>query len=348
MPKDLILGVTFRDRFKVVVDHYDRTAISKLKRVDCLTLENESVGYAGEYPEEILCLIHEVVVPLEHLKVHEAEAINALIAKYKPTLGREGLGCTDRYEHRIDTGDARPERSTYYSYSPKMLKIMQKREDEYLKLGVIEKSTSPWCSPVLLIPKPNPGKYRWVVSLKKVNKVAKPDSYSPYRVTDILDRLRDAKYLTSIDMRSAFWQTPLEKDSREKTAFMVPGRGLLQFTRLPQGLNSSRAAWLRFIDGVVGFDLQPHCFIYLDDLILVSSNFEEHLKLIDTVLGRLEKAKLTVNFEKSQFCTSELRYLGYIVDERGLRVCDDKVRAVKEFPRPNSIRQVRQFIGLSS
>jgi len=344
LPHEVILGIDFCKIFQVVVDHHARTANSKLRGVaGSSELKNSVLVKSSEVDE---CVVDEALISENFLKGYQLDALNSVVAKYKSTLGREGLGCTDLYEHKIETGDASPERTRYYSYAPKMLKIMQEGVDEYEKMGIVEKSSSPWCSPVILLPKPD-GSYRWVVNLKKLNKKAKFDSYTPYKVNDIVDHLRDAKYLTSIDLRSAYFQIPLEKHSREKTAFMVPGRGLYQFTRLPQGLNSSSAAWQRFIDRVVGHDLQPYCFVYLDDLILVSSDFDEHLKLIDTVLGRLEKANLTVNFDKSKFCRAELRFLGYLVDERGLRVCEDKVKAIEEFPRPKSVKQVRQFVGLA-
>lgn len=327
LPHEVILGVDFCISFQVVVDVHSRTAYSKLKSEAQL---NEAIVSQGDLEESQL------------------NKLNELIARFKPTIGREGLGCTHLYEHKIDTGDTPPIRTRYYSYSPKMLKHLHEGLERNLALGVVEKSTSAWCSPVIILPKSNTGEYRWVVNLKRINEHAKPDAYAPQRVNDILDQLREANYLSSIDCKSAYWQIPLESSSREKTAFMVPGRGLYQFTRLPQGLNSSSAAWQRFIDGVIGYDLQPHCFVYLDDIILISATFEEHIELLEKVMSRLETANITINLDKCKFCRSELRYLGYIVDKEGLRVCPDKVRAVQEFNRPKSVKEVRRFVGLAS
>lgn len=81
----------------------------------------------------------------------------------------------------------------------------------------------------------------------------------------ILDRLRNARFLSSVDLKNAYWQIPLDEKSKEKTAFTIPGRGLLHFNRMPFGLHNAPAAWKRYVDTTLGHDLEPHVFIYLDD-----------------------------------------------------------------------------------
>jgi len=137
-----------------------------------------------------------------------------------------------------------------------------------------------------------------VVDLREVNRVTKKDSYPIPKVNEILDQLRNAKYITTIDLTSAYFQIPLDKESREKTAFVIPGRGLFQFRRLPQGLTSSAAVWQRFIDRVLGEDVKSNVFVYLDDICIVNETFEDYLALVDKILSRLEAAGLTINFEK--------------------------------------------------
>ncbi|MBW0543452.1 hypothetical protein O181_083167, partial [Austropuccinia psidii MF-1] len=213
--------------------------------------------------------------------------------------------------------------------------------------GVVEPSTSPYRSSILLVKKPD-GSYRWVVDFRNLNKVSKPDAYPMPKVNDILDSLRDAKYLSSLDLKSAYFQIPLTEDSKEKTAFTIPGRGLFQFTRMPQGLNTSAATWQRFIDRVVGDDLKENVFVYLDDIVIVAQSFDQHVEILRMVFQRLQDAGLTVNFSKCQFCRPELKYLGYIVNQDGLSVNPEKVRAIMEFPQPQNPDQVRRFNGLCS
>lgn len=289
----------------------------------------------------------EVVISKDSLPEDQVKRLEALVEKYRPRLGRPGLGCTHLIEHSIDTGDAKPVRSQIYHYSPKLREILHKGLDEWLECGVVEPSRSPWRSSILLVKKSNKD-YRWVVDFRELNKKSKPDAYPMPRVNEILDSLRDAKYLSSIDLKSAYFQIPLDKASREKTAFVIPGRGLFQFTRMPQGLNTSAATWQRFIDNVVGSDLSSNVFVYLDDIIIVSKTFEEHEQIVRKILDRLMEAGLTINFDKCHFCRPELKYLGYLVNKNGLLVNPEKVSAITEFPRPTSPTAIKRFVGLAS
>lgn len=156
--------------------------------------------------------------------------------------------------------------------SPYLLKFLYEELDDMLRLGVVEESHSPWNSPVLLIKKRD-REYRFCFDGRKLNEITKRDSYPLPRIDRILNLLRGAKYISSIDLRKAFWQVPLDKDSREKTAFSVPGRGLYQFTVMPFGLCNSAQTQQRLCDALFGPKYEPNVFTYLDDIIIVSSTF---------------------------------------------------------------------------
>ena len=323
---ELILGVDFLKAFGLVVDFGNATCSM----------------YNRDLP-----VISEIITSHDKLTELDKSKLQNLIDKYKPTLGRSELGCTHMVKHKIDTGDAEPVRDRYYSYSPKLIEVLHAGLEDWLRQDVVEPSNSPWASNVLLTKKPDKS-YRWVVDLRNVNKVTKKDSYPLPKVSDILDQLRDARFITSIDLKSAYFQIPLDEESKEKTAFIVPGKGLFQFKRMPQGLSTSPATWQRFIDKVLGEDLKPFVFVYLDDIIIVSQTFENHLILLDKVLSRLEKAGLTINLEKSKFCRKELKYLGFVVNEKGLHVDPEKVEAINSFKRPRTKKQLKRFIGMAS
>lgn len=160
--------------------------------------------------------------------------------------------------------------------------------------------------------------------------------------------LRDAKYISSIDLRKAFWQVPLDESSKEKTAFSIPGRGLFHFTVMPFGLCNSAQTQQRLVDALFGPKFEPKIFAYLDDIIITSSTFEEHMSLLTEVKNRLKEAQLTINLKKCEFFKTSLKYLGFVVDYNGLRTDPDKVSAMVNYPRPTTSTEVKRFIGLCS
>ena len=257
--------------------------------------------------------LHEVIISRSNLNVAQKQQLCSLIDRIFKNMDSSGIGCTNLVEHVIQT-DSPPIKQRFYAISPAVQKHIDKELDDMLKQGVIERSNSPWSSPVLLIPKKD-GSYRFCVDYRKLNSVTTRDAYPLPLISETLDQLRDARFLTSLDIKSAYWQIPVAESSRQYTAFTVPNRGLFQFKRLPFGLHNAPATWQRFIDDVLGYDLRPFVFVYLDDIIIVSQTFEKHLELLEEVTNRLRKAGLTLSREKCNFCRDELKYLGYVVDK---------------------------------
>ncbi|KAG5879135.1 hypothetical protein JTB14_004111 [Gonioctena quinquepunctata] len=200
--------------------------------------------------------------------------LDDIIGKAFSEMGT-GLGCTHLVEHEIRTTSA-PMKQRYYPISPVPQKIVDHEFDEMLEKGIIEPSSSPWSSPIVMVRKSDNG-WRFCVNYKKLNAVSVPDAYPIPYVSSILDRLRDAKYLSTLDIKSAYWQIPVAESSRPLTAFTVPTRGLFQFRRMLSGLHSAHATWQRLIDRVVGADMEAYLFVYLNDVIICTPDFELHL-----------------------------------------------------------------------
>lgn len=175
-----------------------------------------------------------------------------------------------------------------------------------LKLDVVEYCESAWQSPVLLVTKKN-GQPRFCLDSRKLNSVTKRDAYNLPYIAEILDNLRDARFLTSLDLSKAFWQIPIAEEDRDKTAFYVPGRGTLRFKTTAFGLTNAPATQQRLVDKLLG-NIDHRIFAYLDDIIIVSNSFEEHVSLLLRVLDKLRKAGLTVNLSKCEFFRSQLKY----------------------------------------
>ena len=160
----------------------------------------------------------------------------------------------------------------------------------------------------------------------------------------ILDKLQKANYISTIDLDQALYQITLDEKREEDTAFTVPGRGLFQFTRMPFRLTNAPATFQRLIDKVIDPELEPHAFAYLDDVIIASETFEDHLKWLKEVLDKLAAAGLSVNLEKCQFFRSVIKYVGFLNSNKGVKVDPNKVAPILDLPAPRNIRKLWSFL----
>lgn len=149
-----------------------------------------------------------------------------------------------------------------------------------------------------------------------------------------------AKYISSIDLQDAFWQIPLEKSSRQKTAFNVPGRGMWQFVVVPFELTTSAQAMQKLMDRLFHDD---SVFIYLDDIIIVSESFDERVRALNNVYNKLKSDGLTINMSKCNFCRPSLKYLGHVIDSKGLRTDPEKVECVANYKQPKKLKELKRF-----
>ena len=290
---------------------------------------------------------HVDAISLSELTLSPAqrEIARLIIEDFREISGDKSLGRTNKLTMSIDTGDEKPFKLRQYPMSPAVLKILHDEVDEMLKLDVIEESHSPWSSPVLMVPKKN-GEKRFCFDARRLNKITKHDSYPLPRVDRILSMLKDAKYISSIDLRKAFWRVPLDETSREKTAFAIPGKGLYHFKVMPFGLCNSAQNMQRVMDSIFGPRYEPNIFVYLDDIIVTSATFDKHTELLKEIKQRLKEANLRINLEKCDFFKSSLRYLGYVVDVNGLRTHPEKITAMLNYPRPTNTTEVKRFMGM--
>lgn len=239
--------------------------------------------------------------PFNDLSPEEQLQAQNIIKKFEDISSeKNGLGRTSLITHVIDTGHSPAIKQRYYRLSPELLKEMNRQLDEMLEMGVVEPSSSSWNNPTLLTPKTN-GEMCFCLDSRKLNAVSKKDAYPLPYISNILDQLRDARYLSSIDLKSSFWQIALDESSKEKTAFTVPGRGLFQFKVMCFGLTSAPTTQQRLMDNLFGPEFNGKVFAYLDDIIIATSSFSSHIHLLHKVKERLKFAVLTSTLSKCHF-----------------------------------------------
>ena len=213
------------------------------------------------------------------------------------------LGVTSLVDHAIDVGNAKPIKQAPYRPPFAKRKVAEKEMERMLAQGVIEPSSSPWASPVVLVTKKD-GSIRFCVDFRKVNGVTVKDAYPLPRIVDCLDTLGGARWFCTLDLASGYWQVPMKEGDKEKTAFTT-GTGLYQFTVMPFGLSNAPANFERLMERVLS-GLQWHqCLVYLDDIIIFGSDFDETLGNLKMVFERLQSANLTLKAKKCSFFKRE-------------------------------------------
>ena len=302
-----------------------------------------SFRFELDYPSRCSAANCHALVPLTD---KQSASLTSFIERDIPPIP-DYLPATNLIEHKIEVGNNPPIKQRYRLTAPKVHDAIVETVKEYLRNDIVEPSTSDWSSPIVMVRKPN-GTYRLCMDFRKLNAVTKKDAYPLAYMNGILDKLRCARFISTIDLSQAYHQVPLNKKSREYTAFTVPGLGLLQFKRMPYGLTNAPATFQRLLDRIITPDMEPYAFAYLDDIIIATETFEEHLHWLDKVLHKLREANLTINRDKCEFCRSQVKYLGFLVNSEGLRVDPDKVSPILQFPAPVNVSKVRQFLGLAS
>lgn len=291
----------------------------------------------------------------DELEEDQRYAVKKVLEKFRACFAGPGekLGACTVTTHRIDTGDARPIHQHPFAKAWKEREMVQEQVEEMLAAGVIEKSTSPWGSPVVMVKKKD-GTWRFCVDYRKLNGVTVKDVYPLPRVEETLARLQGAAFFSIMDLQSGYWQVPIQEEDKPKTAF-VTADGLYQFKVMPFGLCAAPSTFQRMMDVVLSGLRWSSCLVYLDDIIIYSATFEEHLERLKGVLSCLRDANLKVKLKKCCFAHGQLKALGHVVDKEGIAPDPEKVRAITDFPRPpetgreaEKVRQVRSFIGICS
>jgi len=223
---------------------------------------------------------------------------------------------------------------------------------DLLKDGIIQKSKSPYNNPIWVVDKKGVDesgnrKMRLVLDLCKLNERTIPDRYPMPNISMIPGNLGKARYFTTLDLKSGYHQITLAERDREKTSFSVNG-GKYEFRRLPFGLKNAATIFQRTIDDILREQIGKFCYVYVDDVIVLSEDENAHIRHVDWVLKSLHDANMKVSAQKSRFFKKSVSFLGFIVTNNGATTDPDKIRAIQEFPEPKNVFEVRSFLGLSS
>ena len=278
----------------------------------------------------------------------EKETFSELLLKYADLLAfsTADLGRTSKLRHTINTGDAPPIRQPVRRVSPPQREQVKNLLADMLDHGVIEPSSSPWASPVVLVRKKD-GSMRFCVDYRRLNEVTRKDAYPLPRIDMTLDSLHGSQWFSTLDLASGYWQVEMEEPDREKTAFCTT-EGLYQFKVMPFGLCNAPASFQRLMDLVLSGLQWSQCLVYLDDIIVLGRSFQEHINNLESVLQRLQESGLRLKPAKCCFFQTQVHYLGHVISRDGVATDPQKTSKVATWPVPQCKREVQQFLGFAN
>ena len=290
-------------------------------------------------------------ISLENTDLNEKEKERAthLFQKWDSVFSKSlaDMGHTKLVEHKIKLSTEEPFKDPYRRIPPGLIEEVREHLHEMLDAGAIRNSESPYSSNVVIVRKKD-GSIRFCVDFRKLNSRTIQDAYAIPRKEDSLHLLAGVKYFSKLDLRSGYWQVEVAEEDKCKTAFQAGTLGFFEFNRMPFGLCNAPATFQRLMERCMGDMNLRDCLIYLDDIVVFSSTFEEHIERLESVFPRLLTNNLKLKASKCEFFCREVTYLGHVVSQEGIRTDPSKIEAVLNWPEPKTVKEVRKFLGFTS
>ncbi|KAJ8017850.1 hypothetical protein HOLleu_44491 [Holothuria leucospilota] len=365
LPRGLTVGATLttvhKGRLSIQIMNFTeeevwlqpRTPLGKIKEVvmiadDCVTFEcNATVNEVKSTfdPSDLLKTPGLLWTGLDENQQKQAEQLLLDNLDVFATSD-EDLGYTETVKHNIPTLTDEPVKQTYRRIPPTQLEEVREHLRQLLQRGVIRESTSPYASPIVLVRKTD-GSLRLCVDYRQLNSRTRKDAYPLPRIEESLDALQNVQWFSSIDLLSGYHQVAVADEDQHKTSFITPF-GLYEYKRMPFGLCNAPATFQRLMQSCLGDLFFKSLLCYLDDVLVYSSTFEDHLIRLSLVFQRFRQNGLKIKPQKCALFRPEVKYLGHLVTRDGVRANPEKVESVKTWPIPTNVKELRSFLGFCS
>ena len=305
---------------------------------------------AEERNERISKILKQLdLTGIESWMEQQQNSVKKLLEEYQHlfALNLKELGRTSLVQHEIKLSNDKPFKERYRRIPPHQYEEVWKHLQEMLAVGAIQRSTSPWASPVVLVCKKD-GSLQFCIDLRKLNNQTIKDAQSLPRIEDSLDCLNGAAIFMSLDLQSGYWQVEMTEDSKPLTTFTVRPLGFYECVWMPFGLTNAPATFQCLMETCLGEMHLKWCIIYLDNIIVFSKTPEEHIERLRGVFEKLAAAGLRLKPSKCEFFKSQVAYLGHIVSKDGIETDPKKIEAIEKWPVPKTVTEVRSFLGFTN
>lgn len=242
----------------------------------------------------------------------------------------------------IDTGRQKPTNIAPYRIPVRWRAKLEDEVQALLKLDIIQPSRSPYAAPVVCVAKPD-GSLRMCIDYRELNKTIVTDAYPMPRIEELIDKVAPVAFISTVELAKGYYQVPLAEDIQHKTAFITP-QGKFKFKWMPFRLKNAPAVFQRLMQTILQ-DL-PYASAYLDDVVVYSHTWKEHLQHLGEVFRHLSDAGLTLKLKKCAFGRAQVSFLGHILGRGTVQPQEMKVEALKMYKKPKTKRDLRAFLGL--
>ena len=274
----------------------------------------------------------------------QQEQLKELLDKYKKVLDKEP-GLTKLVEFEINTGDASPVYQRPYNTPEALRKSVDAEIDWLISTGYIVPSSSPWASPMVTVRKAD-GSVRLCVDFRKINSLTRQTPFYMPRVEEVLEGVDQAAFISKLDLSKGYYQVQLTRAAMPKTAF-TSNRGRYKFTRMPFGFKNAPACFQELIQRVLAGQ-RDYATAYMDDVVVFSTSWEDHLVHVESVLKPLQSAGLTAKPAKCRWGGRAVEFLGHFIGAGTMSIPTHKTEALSTYERPKTKRGLRAFIGAIS
>ena len=277
----------------------------------------------------------------------EQDQLNELLNKFDFIFAKDDsdVGRIKNVKHQINLTNETPIYRRPYRLPQADNDEMDRQVEELLRKKIIRPSNSPWNFPAKLAPKKD-GSKRLCINYIPLNQRTIDDRFPMPRIDDVIDRLRNMRFKSVLDLAWGYWQISMDPKDIPKTAFSTH-RGHYEWFVMPFGLKNAPIDFQRAIQNALGDLIYNGCINYIDDIIVYTETFEEHLKLLQKVFESLEKAGLKVRREKCNFLQKEVEYLGFVIGYNTVKPSRRNLNAIELFPKPENITDINSFLGMA-
>jgi hypothetical protein len=285
---------------------------------------------------------------LSHLSSRQRQELLDLLDRYSECFS-DTPGLCKLVEHEIPISpDFKPKRLKAYRVPENLKGEVNRQIQQLLELGFIKPSKSPMASPVVCVLKGKEGKdgVRLAINYQYVNRYTTPDVLPLTDISEVIQKVGKARYISTFDAKSGYWQCPVREDQQWLTAF-VCDTGLYEWTRCPFGMRSSGCTFIRAVKQIIE-PLRDFVESYVDDMAVHSGAWDTHLDHLEKYLSAIKSSGLTLNLKKCSFAKSEIKFVGHIIGSGKRRADHDKVSTVNALKLPETKRQLRQILGFFS